>query len=274
MVSTCFIRVHHSALSGCLSHDLLILVAAYDNCIPTFLSGSCNDIVEIQLLPEKKPVRLQMGPKSYSYLPFVEALSLFYNSDSKENHTSGTEECDLEARSIDWEGFDLDDNVDAFLDACDNESYDEDEDEAFSCYNTAIEDSTLGEHPADEKRIKSDVCALNLLIRALSDAKSQRSTNTHASTDEKMHSIQEKYCLILAESEIHTISFFLAVSRTLKQQLGALCEESFMSTQDANCVPKNEGATSSFDDKKAQQKHIDDVVDAFIAIRASAWSKK
>lgn len=211
-------------------------------------------------------MRLQMGPKSYSYLPFVEALSLFYNtnSDFAEKCITGREERENEAGSMDGEGFDLDDNVDAFLDACDNESYGENE--ALDCYDTSLEDSIVNEQPTDKKRMKSDVFAVNSLIKALGDAKSQRSTNKHTCNDKRMYSIQEQYCFILAESEIHTILFFLAISLTLKQQLEALCEES---APDVSGVLEIEGIMRSYVADETRRKHAVDVVNAFMTIRAS-----
>ena len=43
-------------------------------------------MVEIELKEEGPLVRLQRGPKSYTFGPFIKALELFYDAGSDERH--------------------------------------------------------------------------------------------------------------------------------------------------------------------------------------------
>lgn len=197
------------------------------------LAGSCNDILEISLHSGKKPVRLQMGPKSYSYLPFVEALSLFYNNDMSQILTINRDGSHPRDQPIREQGLDLESNLNAFLDACDNESVSDDDDEEedeepFDYYILSKNASKTNDPVTDQDRVPAndDICAINSLIEALTNAQLQRTSNELACNDKKSASSQEEYCSILIKSEIQTLSFFLAVSKVLKYQLDQLLETS------------------------------------------------
>lgn len=231
------------------------------------LKGSCNDILEISLHSGKKPVRLQMGPKSYSYLPFVEALSLFYNNDMSQILTINRDGSHPRDQPIREQGLDLESNLDAFLVACDNESEsDEEEDEEpFDYYILSKNASKTNDPVTDQDRVPAndDICAINSLIEALTNAQLQRTSNELACNDKKSASSQEEYCSILIKSEIQTLSFFLAVSKVLKYQLDQLLETSTIAPLKPEYVLDKLGLVSN----DMITKYVADVANAFLAIR-------
>lgn len=98
-------------------------------------SGSCNDILEVEIKANEPPVKLQRGPKSYSYGPFVRALELCRGiSDEnkpKDDTTDPSREDEKDRAEIDsndGERITIDDGgLEAFLDSCDNSSCDDDD---------------------------------------------------------------------------------------------------------------------------------------------------
>lgn len=219
------------------------------------LLGSCNDILEIQLFPGSKPVRLQTGPKSYSYLPFVEALSVFNKT------TASPDKCHIEDEIGDQE----EDDLDAFLNACDNESDedDESEDEAFDY--VPVKGSILGSD-ADEDRIKCDISAISSLMTALENAKSELAANQLIKCSGTT-STQEQHCLNLIRSEIKTLSFFLAISNTLKQHLDKMINVSSVTSSNSRSTPESVGHISDIEIDTVESKYIAEVVSAFVVIR-------
>jgi hypothetical protein len=219
-------------------------------------------------------VRLQRGPKSYSYSPFVEALSLFYDSSNEDG--TGAERESTKPVGIDGnnnsDSKDEDDGLEAFLGECENES-DSDDSSSFDCYgdtdiaaNELMVESTMGSNPCDHNHIETDLVALELLIVALTDAKLHIKKNVLASSDSARYSEQDQFCLILIQSEINTLAFFLAVAYTLKRCLNQMEEDS---TSSIDVVP-----TVGTDECKEHTQHVRDVVSAFVAIRCSSNPSK
>lgn len=203
-----------------------------------------------------KPMKLQRGPKSYSYLPFVEALTLFGANNTTH---SDTEDGD-EAGGPDGNN-DVADDLDAFLNACDAES--DDEDESFDCYNNPALESMLGAKAADKSsRIKDDVSAVTMLISALEDAREERTANELVLNNKNI-GVQEQYCRVLIQSEIQTLSFFIAISRTVKQQLDNLIASASATTPQPSYILRN-------DTDDISTRYIADVANAFVAIRYSS----
>jgi hypothetical protein len=98
-------------------------------------AGSCNDVLEVKIRDNEPPVKLQRGPKSYSYGPFIKALELCRdiagenksrddgdpsNEDAKDRTKVGSN--DVERMTID------DGGLEAFLDSCENSSDDDNDD--------------------------------------------------------------------------------------------------------------------------------------------------
>lgn len=207
------------------------------------MKGYCNDTLEIYLRPNTKSIQFQMGPKTYSYSPFVEALCI-YGSDQEHNSSLVSREDVAE-----------DDDLEAFLDACDNESEGDDE----TTYNSSFAGSTSHAQLMTETQVKDDLSKVNSLIVTLSEVKLKLSSNEIMHNHERALSTQEKYCSILIKSEYETISFFLAIAQKLKTQLDRLNSSALLLGADEYNLDK-EGLT---------QKHIVDVVNAFLAIKYS-----
>jgi hypothetical protein len=97
-------------------------------------SGSCNDILEVEIRRNQPPVKLQRGPKSYSYGPFVRALELCRDI-AGENEpmddtdpSSGVGKDRAKVDGVDGELMTIDDGgLEAYLDSCGNSSCDEDD---------------------------------------------------------------------------------------------------------------------------------------------------
>ena len=111
-----------------------------DFTFPPFLSslradsGSCNDILEVEIKANEPPVKLQRGPKSYSYGPFVKALELCRDTADGNKPTDDTDpsiedgKYRAEIDGNDGERITIDDGgLEAFLDSCGNSSCDDDD---------------------------------------------------------------------------------------------------------------------------------------------------
>lgn len=234
-------------------------------------------MLEIQLRPNTLPIRLQRGPKSYSYSPFVEALQLFYNNEenvangsiekcSKPIRKEGVNNSGLVQEATSEEETERDDDLEAFLDECDNES--DDGDETSDCY---IDESRYIQQSMTEKttvlvsqhqqQIEADMSALTSLIIGLSDAKLRCATNEFACTDGRQLSTQEHYCSIFVQSEIQTLSFFIEVSKTLERYLVKLRDFSQSAVEMDECTLDC--------DAKETKNQILDIVKAVLTIRYS-----
>lgn len=228
-------------------------------------------MLKIQLRANAKPVRLQRGPKSYSFSPFVEALSLFYDSSNGSNvaeRESTNPVCNASNNNSDSE--DEDDGLEAFLDECENE-LESDDSRFFDCYgdtdiaaNELMVESTMGSNPCNHNRIETDLVALELLILALTDAKLHIEKNVLASSDSARYSEQDQFCFILLQSEIKTLAFFLAVAYTVKRCLNRMEEDS---TSSIDVFP-----TVGTDECKEHTQHVRDVVSAFLTIRYTFYN--
>lgn len=258
-------------LSVHIHHNVMCSVTSFHS------TGSCNDVLEIQLRPNTLPIRLQRGPKSYSYSPFVEALQLFYNN--KENVASGSsEKCSkpirkegvnnsgLEQEASSEEETERGDDLEAFLDECDNES--DDGDETSDCYineSRYIQQSITEKTPflvsQHQEQIEADMSALKSLKIALSDAKLRYATNEFACTDGRQLSTQEHCCSIFVQSEMQTLSFFIEVSKTLERYLVKLRDFSQSAVEIDEC--------SYGCDAKETKNQILDIVQAVLTIRYS-----
>jgi hypothetical protein len=98
-------------------------------------AGSCNDVLEVKIRYNEPPVKLQRGPKSYSYGPFIKALELCRDiaGENKSRDDGDPSKDDAKDRtkvgSNDVERMTIDDGgLEAFLDSCENSSDDDNDD--------------------------------------------------------------------------------------------------------------------------------------------------
>ena len=176
-------------------------------------------MVEIELKEEGPPVRLQRGPKSYTFGPFIKALELFYGAGSDGRHDVQDDSRDDAAGG----GRDDDDaGLEAFLNDCDEEEDYEDEDDEGDddiddmMYNSTtfgdedlLDDSLPSSSSTKEKLMTKELRALEALHSSLKQAVERCENNSLIrSVEERVYTAEgDEYCAILIKSEIQTISF-------------------------------------------------------------------
>ena len=178
-------------------------------------------MVEIELKEEGPPVRLQRGPKSYTFGPFIKALELFYGAGSDGRHDVQDDSRDDAAGG----GRDDDDaGLEAFLNDCDEEEDYEDEDDEGGddvddmMYNSTtfgdddlLDDSlpSSSSSSTKEKLMTKELRALEALHSSLKQAVERCENNSLIrSVEERVYTAEgDEYCAILIKSEIQTISF-------------------------------------------------------------------
>ena len=216
-------------------------------------SGSCNDVLEVRIRANEPPVKLQRGPKSYSFGPFVRALELCRvasvsepsGEDAKDRAKVNRNDC--ERTTIDDEG------LEAYLDSYDNASDDidyvsdegdsdedataEGEDFGDSLYSTPAISNAAQTGRSAETSMLNDIHALDALKKCLQNVRTGLLDNSLAGqfhgewrkTDEDDNNkggigitnltVEDQYCLILIRSEIETVDFYLAAISELSRQL-------------------------------------------------------
>lgn len=207
-------------------------------------TGSCNDVLEITVKQNEPAVKLQRGPKSYSYGPFVKALDLCRVLTSENNCTDG---CDARLDVSD-EREDENGGLEAFLDSCDNEfdGSGDDEDEEYDeiddlgdCLYGPSANLNANRGGAASSTLTADLHAVDVLESILNKANDalrnnplakllnwQNQTNGSKSevscTDEnELREVtdDDRYCAMLIDSEAQTVHFYLAAVTELRRQL-------------------------------------------------------
>jgi len=192
-------------------------------------TGSCNDVLEIEIIENAPPVKLQRGPKSYAYGPFINALELCYDhANHRERDVSSGD--NNNGTRVDDRGRLFDDgDMNNFLDSCDNELDDED-DTADNESSDAEDDFGFGDTDTSCSRYNSmmnDIRAIDALKDILLKARSGLVNNpltkllkgtTHGRFGDVVE-MEERYCSILIRSEIQTVDFFLALGSECRRRL-------------------------------------------------------
>jgi hypothetical protein len=256
--------------------------------------GSCNDVIEIQLQTGSSPVKLQRGPKSYTYGCLIKALQLFGDDEQSlpcGDGGDGREEKQLQQESgnddADREGVaegDDDGGLQAFLDDCEEEDYglsecDEEEEEGgdlddMMYGHTSIDNvlppssssSSSSSNAVEEMRKKDELQALGALRSSLKQALKRCEKNSlicssngrsSCSGDKRISSSSsyDDFCIIWVKSEIRTILFYMKAVEMIQSKL-------LMGVGDVNYVKRDYGMIDCLD-----HEHINDLVDAFMAIR-------
>eukprot|EP00986_Skeletonema_menzelii_P016828 scaffold16098_cov80-Skeletonema_menzelii.AAC.2 len=227
--------------------------------------GSCNDVVEIELKEEGPPVKLQRGPKSYTYGQFIKALELFHDAGSDGRR-------DLQDDSLRDGGRDGDDGgLEAFLDDCDDEEdYEDDEDEGGveldgMMYNsTTFGDSDLldgsfrSSSSTKAEGMTKELRALEALHSSLKQAVERCESNSliRRSVGERVcPTAEDEYCVMLIKSEMQTISFYTKATEMIHSKLSKSLSQ------------VNSLVDSKFEIIGMDREHINDLVEAFMTIR-------
>jgi len=231
--------------------------------------GSCNDILELEIKPNQPRIGLQRGPKSYSYGPFVKALELCRDTDASRGDT-GRQHAEEENMEDQEEG---DGGLDAFLDACDNEQFEDEEDDEdnedddFDDYlynpsNNSSNDMKVSSS-STQSSISSDIHAIDALTETLQSVRAGLERNPlvdqgkNGNANEKL-SPEDQYCSILIRSEIQTVDFYLAIACELRRRLARHTKEGGKTPHD-----------TKYDKEQSNHDHINSVCDAFLSIRYS-----
>ena len=203
--------------------------------------GSSNDVLDFQPISghEGKSVKLQTGPKSYTFGKFVKALECFYPG----HHDK--ESSEEERRQIT-------NDLEAFLDECDQGKE--------IHLHEDLEEGTDGQIVAeDSEDVTGEIEALSKFkSRLLEVAQGYgMSANDISKTLSVPASTPKFYAALLIHSELRVIRFFLLAIQGIKNKIEkASNSESFDSIVDLDP-----------DDLKMVEEHVHDLVDAYIHIR-------
>ena len=224
-------------------------------------------MVEIELKESSPLVRIQRGPKSYTFGPFIKALELFYDPGSDGRHDVQDDSRDDAANG----GRDDDDaGLEAFLDDCDEEEDYEDEDDEGGddvndmMYNSTtfgdddlLDDSLPSSSSAKEKVMTKELRALEALHSSLKAAVERCENNSLIrSVKERVNTAEgDEYCAILIKSEMQTISFYAKAAEMIHSKLSKCMSQ------------ENELMDSKVEINEMDQEHINDLVKAFMTIR-------
>lgn len=195
--------------------------------------GSCNDLLEIEIRENEyhHHVKLQRGPKSYSYGPFVRALKLCRDSSKGISSKEGAK-----YRTA------LDEGFDDFLESCNDVGDDDDSDlgeadNAGENFSDSLYETTSNSNEIQScqsaRMLKDDICAIDVLKEKLHYGRTGLINNslTKIIHRDRIHGLvvreadikglttEDQYSQILILSEIHTIDFFLATATELRHRL-------------------------------------------------------
>ena len=220
-------------------------------------------MVEIELKEEGPLVRLQRGPKSYTFGPFIKALELFYDAGSGGRHDLQDDSRDDAANG----GMDGDDaGLEAFLN---EEDYEDEDDEGGDdiddmMYNSTtfgdedlLDDSLPSSSATKEKLMTKELRALEALHSSLKAAVERCEQNSLArSVEERVYMAEgDEYCAILIKSEMQTISFYAKAVEMIHSKLSKCLSQ------------ENALMDSKVEINEMDQEHINDLVKAFLTIR-------
>mmetsp|Transcript_19290 Transcript_19290/g.52995 ORF Transcript_19290/g.52995 Transcript_19290/m.52995 type:complete len:506 (-) Transcript_19290:2725-4242(-) len=214
--------------------------------------GSSNDTYEFFPTNDEasKAVFLRMGPKSYSYGCFVQALEMFIDTHSPsngetENYMNGDAVDDLAGGP---------DDMEAFLNECDEENLEGEEDDVMAMYSMGLKEGVEDEEedqPVQEelKALKAFRSRLILLSKSYAVPDKERIQHLKSAN----HS-SEKYAAVVVISELSTIHFF---ARAIEAIIAAL--DSKQSFSDSLPPLTTEGVVN--------ENHVSDLLDVYMKIR-------
>ena len=223
----------------------------------TFFDQQHIDILEIEIKQNYPPVKLQIGPKSYSYAPFATAVGVCRLAVTTETAEENTGDIEKEEEG----------GLDAFLNECDNElnnsndDYDEDEDSK----EESIDNNFNSKATAANESMKKDLIAIDALKDVLQHARSglvdnplMRDQKRRTEDGGNRDCIAEEFCLHLIHSEVNTLDFYMAVAASVGMKLSQLESKNKTATTTTKHCLSNEIWNENV---------IQDIVDTFVMIR-------
>mmetsp|Transcript_30082 Transcript_30082/g.56832 ORF Transcript_30082/g.56832 Transcript_30082/m.56832 type:complete len:754 (-) Transcript_30082:508-2769(-) len=268
------------------------LLGRYGFCIPNNVEpdGSCNDVLEIEIKTKEQPVKLQRGPKSYCYGPFVKALELCRNSADENSNENGASTMDEDCCEVQEDKGDdtMDGGLEAFLDSCDNEfeedgmaddddECDENDDDYF--YNPSTNPNTARANNSHQTSLMNDIRAVDVLKGVLQNAKAGCANNLLCTLESTQNQgdnnedtpDEDRFCAILVRSEIQIIDFYLAAADTLRHRLaehwGRLQPQTAPLPESQHVAMDTAMKEYAFDNDNVVWEQINALVDAFLSIR-------
>ena len=151
-------------------------------------------------------MELRAGPKSYTYGGFVKALEYFYDRNNETQNDSSMNDKNTK-----------EDDMEAFLNQCDDEDHNFDDD--FDCYddmpNSEQHDN---DEENEEEMIESECKALELFEKKLKNA--QNDYNLKNPEQYFISSGQETYySAVLIQSEMRTLRLFEEAAKRIRCRL-------------------------------------------------------
>lgn len=232
------------------------LLSCYGFCLANNLEpdGSSNDVLEFVANPKMPRVNLRAGPRSYTFGGFVKALDMFSINDAESNEGS------FHQKELD----DGTDDIEAFLDQCDEE---EEED---MCVGFGFEktDENIADGQSEKENIEIDCAALDAFANALESAKNAYALRGNElskalSVDD---SSPEHYAAILVSSEMRTIDLYLRAIHIIKNELRESAEKATTSSSPSGCA---QPCTEELVEDQAQE-----LASAFLKIRHPTYARK
>lgn len=266
--------------------------------------GSCNDVVEIQLQTGSPPVKLQRGPKSYTYGCLIKALQLFCDDGQSlpcGDGGDGSEEKRLQQESdnddADREGVvaeeDDDGGLQAFLDDCEEEDYglgeyDEEEEEdndldgmmyGHTSIDNALPPPSSSSNALEEMRKKNELQALDALYSSLIQALERCEKNSlfcnsngrSSCSGDKFLSLPSRPPPPSSPYDDFCIIWVKSEIRTISFYMKAveMIQSQLLMGVGDNYVKRDYGTIDCID-----LEHINDLVDAFMTIRHHGYQQQ
>ena len=227
-------------------------------------TGSSNDVLEFcPNPPNGRIIELKRGPKAYTYGCFVKAIDYFLEesnfSDDSNNHNDIVNDMDDNNKGF-YGATCVDDDMEAFLNACDENDYGEGEEEDDECMMNLYGDGDSGgdcsgnmgignnEYGDNEGiLILKEIQALSQFIIALEktrqtyssfftnieDVEVENKSNSKSVTSGSSTNLHEdsckKYSAILVQSEMQTLYLYELAARLIRARLQSNQKKDIMS---------------------------------------------
>lgn len=179
-------------------------------------TGSSNDVLELRIQKHLKDkispviVELRAGPKSYTYGGFVKALEHFYPDSTS----------DMEKNDLEQEDGDDDDDMEAFLNQCEENEY---------CHSCEVipdpqDEGDFDGTPSNNNIDENELIALKGFIEALQEVRNSYqlepgATKNEMGCDNNHISDEEQFASLLILSELRTINLFQQAAREIHHLL-------------------------------------------------------
>ncbi|CAB9522451.1 expressed unknown protein [Seminavis robusta] len=236
------------------------LLYNYGFCIPDNIEpdGSANDFLEVSVgksTETNTTVKLQAGPKAYSFHGFINALDSFIEAPTVAREKEEGGEDDFDANEKEFERWDMD----LMASSGDGE---EDEDE-----QAEIEDMKKQEEQAVDRYLKALVSFENRM-QELRSAYHLKGKELVDALNAPLADPNKRHAVLLIQSEQRTIYFVLCVIH----RLHSLLRKTGESTGRTITAPDG-SLVGSDEDKKILEDQAKEVSSAFLSIRLPGWKE-